>query len=134
MAVIHINFRVLTTGDAEPLSRLLLDSPPDYMHFFHPFDFGAASVQLQIERAKKDVFFGLDLTSESARGLAGFYMLRGLDEGYPNPMYGVFVAHPFRSKALARLTLVHAESFCKLNQYKKLLLKVHPDNTRTETL
>jgi RimJ/RimL family protein N-acetyltransferase len=132
--ILHASFRVLTPEDAGTLSRLLLDSSPEYMRFFHPFAFDGLTIRHHLERAKKDVFFGVEVGSASARELAGFYMMRGLDEGYPNPMYGIFVSPPFAGNGLARLTLVHAVSFCKLNDYEKILLKVDPRNVRAKKL
>jgi GNAT superfamily N-acetyltransferase len=61
-------------------------------------------------------------------------MMRGLDEGFPDPMYGVFVAQRFAGKGLARLTLAHAEAQCRLNGWKRLRLKVDPDNVRAYKL
>ncbi len=104
------------------------------MRFFHPFAFDASTVRRQLQRAAKDVFFGVEIASASTQELAGFYMMRGLDEGYPNPMYGVFVSLPFCCKGLARLTLDHAISFCKLNHYEQILLKVDPRNVRAKKL
>src|SRR5438309_250441 len=97
-ALVHASFRILTPQDAGALSRLLLASPAEYMRFFHPFAFDTLTIRNHLEQAKQDVFFGVDVASASARELAGFYMLRGLDEGYPNPMYGVFVSLPFSGK------------------------------------
>lgn len=130
----HVIFRALAPEDASAVSRLLQESPPEYMRFFHPFAFDFASVEQQLKRAKRDIFFGLEVAAAWERTLAGFYMLRGLDEGYPNPMYGVFVALPFRGNGLARLTLVHAVSFCKLNGYERILLKVDPRNIHAKKL
>jgi RimJ/RimL family protein N-acetyltransferase len=131
---LHVNFRVLTPDDANAVSRLLLEGSTEYMRFFHPFAFDSSTVRLQLERAKKDVFFGLEVGSCSEGELAGFYMMRGLDEGYPNPMYGVFVSPTFCCKGLARLTLSHAICFCKLNHYERILLKVDPNNVRAKKL
>jgi ribosomal protein S18 acetylase RimI-like enzyme len=130
----YVTVRVLTTADAEALSGALLSSPPDYMRFFRPFDFSAASVRRQLEKGKLDTFFGLETGPVGEREMAGFYMMRGMDEGYPHPMYGVYIAHAHRGKGLARLTLVHAEIFCTLNNYERILLKVHPDNVRAKKL
>jgi RimJ/RimL family protein N-acetyltransferase len=126
--------RVLSPADAEAVSQLLSASSPEYMRFFHPFDFGVTSVRCQLEKAKIDTFFGLVLDSNNESTLAGFYMLRGMDEGYPNPMYGVCVPDQYHGKGLARLTLVHAEVHCALNGWEQILLKVHPENVRAKKL
>jgi ribosomal protein S18 acetylase RimI-like enzyme len=133
----YVSVRRLTPKDAPALSAILLASPTEYMHYFHPFAFDPATIRAHLERAHKDIFFGLDVTSPASsdqRELAGFYMMRGLDEGYPNPMYGVFVAMQFANRGLARLTLDHAFCFCKFNHYDKILLKVDPRNAHAKRL
>ena len=55
-------------------------------------------------------------------------MLRGFDEGYTTPSYGVYISSRFNNKGLAALTLNHAISTCKFLGYKKLRLKVHKEN------
>ncbi len=62
--------------------------------------------------------------------LAGFYMLRGFDQGYRVPAYGVWIAPEYKNRGLAALTLAHAFTLCKLNGIKRMLLKVHPRNVK----
>lgn len=126
----YISFRILNNSDAQPLSNLLLNSSSEYIKLFHPFDFKALSIQKIIENSFKDKFFGIEIKSDMSKSkeLVGFYMLRGMDEGYTEPMYGVFVDQEWRGKGIAKLSLYHAECFCKINSYKRLLLKVHPNN------
>lgn len=68
------------------------------------------------------------------RRLVGFYMLRGFDEGYTTPSYGVWIAPEYSSKGLAKLTLSHAFAFCRLHRINKLMLKVYPDNAVAKKL
>lgn len=130
----HISVQSLELHDAEPLARLLVDGPADYSRYFHPFTFEAATIRGLLARARKDVYFGIATGSDSRLSLAGFYMLRGMDEGYADPMYGVFIGHRFQGQGLARLTLAHAESWCRVNGIARLLLKVHPENKRARQL
>ena len=83
------------------------------------------SIKEILERATNDKYFGV-LISEK---IVGFYMLRGFDDGYEIPSYGVWVAKEFSDLGLAKLTLQHAISYCKVNGIKKIMLKVHPDNS-----
>ena len=55
-------------------------------------------------------------------------MLRGFDDGYEIPSYGVWVSSKFSNQGLSTLTLYHSFAFCKLNGIKTLMLKVHPEN------
>jgi RimJ/RimL family protein N-acetyltransferase len=61
-------------------------------------------------------------------------MLRGFDEGYEIPSYGVWISSKFSNRGLSALTLHHAFAFCKLNGIKILLLKVHPENVVAKKL
>lgn len=132
----YISFRTLKVIDSELISQLLLNSPTEYTKYFRPFEFNPYSIQLVLEKAVKDKFFGVELKSEISPKieLIGFYMLRGLDEGYQEPMYGVFVSHKYRGKGIGRLTINHAESFCKFQGYKQILLKVFPENIRAKKI
>ncbi|RKY92335.1 MAG: hypothetical protein DRQ13_10485 [Ignavibacteriae bacterium] len=60
--------------------------------------------------------------------LVGFYMLRGFDEGFEVPSYGVWISDKFSGLGLSKLTLQHAITFCKVNDLKIIMLKVHPKN------
>ena len=123
-----VTFRSLQISDAPALSELLKSSPPEYIQYFHPFPFEAAVLEDLISEAKKDCFVAVEANHGRNDELAGFYMLRGLDEGYPAPMYGVFIAHKYRNNGLGLLTLIHAEASCRLSQIDRLMLKVNPKN------
>ena len=60
--------------------------------------------------------------------LIAFFMLRGWDEGYAIPAYGVTVDQRFRDKGLGRLTLEMSKTICRLRGVQRLMLKVHPEN------
>lgn len=131
-----ITFKILVDSDAELLSELLLNNPKEYTQYFYPFDFDELSIQAILRAMIKDQFFGILLKRKNFEDeeLVGFYMLRGIDEGYIDPMYGVFIGHQWQGMGLARLSLCHAECFCKLNAYKRILLKVHKENVRANKL
>ena len=103
---------------ASDISNLLKQSSQDYIKYFHPFNFDIASITSNIENAKKDFFFGIFIN----RKIVGFYMLRGWDEGYDVPAYGVFISRAFTGQGFGKLTLQHAISFCRVNKIKKLML------------
>ena len=87
-----------------------------------------------VAKSVLDQWFLLEVHENGTVASAGFYMLRGLDEGFPDPMYGVFVAEQFAGRGLARLTLAHAEAQCRLNGWGRLRLKVDPHNTRAHRI
>jgi ribosomal protein S18 acetylase RimI-like enzyme len=132
----YVSFRYLALIDSEMISQLLLNNPPEYTKYFHPFNFEASAIRIVLQKAVKDRFFGVELKSDilPQSDLIGFYMLRGLDEGYKEPMYGVFISSQYSGKGIARLTISHAETFCNFYNYKKILLKVSLENIRAKKL
>jgi ribosomal protein S18 acetylase RimI-like enzyme len=131
----RITIRPFGTDDAAKTAELLRSASSDYVRFFHPFEFERDVVERLVRAAKKDCWFAIELArGEKPAALAGFYILRGLDEGFADPMYGIFIAEEFAGFGLARLSLAHAESMCRLNGWPNLLLKVDPANTRAFSL
>lgn len=125
-AIQDVNFKRIRAADAAKLSAMLVAAPAAYSRFFVPFAFDAPSVRAILRRAVKDIYFALRIQGD----WAGFYMLRGFDQGYRIPAYGVWIAPAYRERGLAALTLAHAFAVCKLNGIGQLMLKVHPRNTR----
>ncbi|MGA3171998.1 MAG: N-acetylneuraminate synthase [Chthoniobacteraceae bacterium] len=115
----------LTPADAGALSAILTAANPEYVAHFHPFDFDEATIRAQLERARRDRFWGF---RAAAGELAGFYMLRGFDEGYERPAFGVFIAERFAGVGLACAALLLATKWCKQNEVKEIMLTVHPEN------
>jgi len=121
---LSLEIKRINTNHAKELSDLLLKSSKEYSKHFIPFEFDLEAVSTAIGKANKDMFFGVYVEFQ----IVGFYMLRGWDDGYDIPSYGVWIAENFSSKGLSKLTLHHAISVCRINRIKKLMLKVHPDN------
>ena len=115
----------LTPMEAGEVSEMLRASRPEYAAHFNPFDFDETSVRAQLERARKDRFWGM----RSGGKLAGFFMLRGFDQGYERPAFGVFIAEPFARRGLARRALAEATQWCEENGVKEIMLTVYGENT-----
>ena len=93
-----------------------------------PFDFDVLSVSQVLSKAKKDVYVGCLLGNE----LIAIYSLRGLDEGYGSPMFGVFVSPNARQKGVSTLCLAHSISYCSFKDFDEVLLKVYESNRRAK--
>lgn len=130
MKINNLEINELTSDHASILSRKLLEENKNYIQHFIPFDFSEISIEEILNKKKTDKFFGLFLNKE----LIGFYMLRGFDQGYDVPSYGVWISSNYANKGLSKLTLYHAFSVCKLNNINTLMLKVHPENTIAKKL
>jgi RimJ/RimL family protein N-acetyltransferase len=120
----EIIIKKLSPESAVELSQLLQNENPEYIKYFIPFNFDVQTISKKLNSIKDDCYFGIFIENK----IAGFYMLRGFDEGYKIPSYGVWISKKFSKMGLSKLTLQHAVSFCQLNRIKELMLKVHPDN------
>lgn len=130
----YVSFKKLVLKDAESLYQLLIKSTEDYIRYFSPFTFEIDTISKLLLNAEKDQIYGVELNDGISTRIIGFYMLRGLDEGYVDPMYGVFISQEFSSMGIAKLTLSHAEVFCKMNNFSRLLLKVYVKNEKAKNL
>lgn len=119
-----INFIELQTKNAKELSELLIKDDPSYRKYFIPFDFSTETIKNILKNKIRDFYIGIYCGDV----LTGFYILRGFDQGYKMPSYGVYVHSSFSRKGLSELSLLHAISTCKLLNIKKIMLKVHPEN------
>ena len=126
-----LEIKELTTEHASIFSKRLSGESKEYLQHFIPFtEYSEEFIKKILSEKKSDKYFGLFLNDD----IVGFYMLRGFDAGYEIPSYGVWISSKFANKGLFTLTLYHAFSFCKLNNIKTLMLKVHPENTVAKKL
>ncbi|XOV90877.1 MAG: GNAT family N-acetyltransferase [Bacteroidota bacterium] len=125
-----LEIKKLLPSNASELAEIMALDPPGYAKYFVPFEFSESSFYKIISQAVKDHYFGLFYDNK----LIGFYMLRGFDQGYSTPAYGVFITEKYSKKGLGRLTLKHAIATCKLDGANKLMLKVHPENISAKNL
>ncbi len=128
MSIHSLEIKKLTRNQADSLTELLQSSEKEYTQYFIPFSFDFETILKILSNAVNDQYYGIYIETK----LVGFYMLRGLDDGYEIPSYGVWIAKEFSSNGLSKLTLQHAISFCKINRIKKLMLKVHPENFKAK--
>ena len=118
----------LDADDSKDLSRLLGDSEDHYGQYFTPFPFEKEGLEKQLQEVKKDCYWGLWFAGK----LVGIFMLRGFDEGYQKPSFGVFISKRFSNLGLSKVALDYAISWCQLNHVSDIMLKVHPDNTHAK--
>jgi RimJ/RimL family protein N-acetyltransferase len=120
----EFHIRPLETSDTAALSEFLTAQDCDYIQLFAPFDFGVETIRALLARKQEDAFFGIFWQER----LAAFFMLRGWDEGYGIPAYGVVVDQQLSGRGLGQLTLEYSKAYCRLRGCRKIMLKVHPLN------
>ncbi|MEI8229660.1 MAG: GNAT family N-acetyltransferase [Candidatus Peregrinibacteria bacterium] len=120
-----LSIDALCIPDIAELSDLILDDSPDYRAHFIPFPFDRAALLSRMTSAQKDRYWVIRV-----RGRIGcFFMLRGFDEGFERPSFGVYVGEHFAGSGLAGLALHYVLSWCHLHSVASVMLKVHPENS-----
>ena len=120
----------LTAEHAGALSAMIFGDSEEYRRHFTPFSFDEASLADRLRRAKRDCYWGI----HSGSALTGFFMLRGFDEGYERPSFGVYLAEHFSGAGLAKLALQYTLSWCCLNAVPAVMLKVHASHPRARKI
>jgi len=119
-----LSLRLLGEQDAERVARLMEDQPPDYLRFFHVFGSDVRAIALLLGGVKRDVYAGIFWEGS----LICVFMLRGWDEGYEVPAFGLVVARNHRGKEVLTMAMEAAKLVARLRGAARLLCKVHPDN------
>ncbi|MCK4664985.1 MAG: GNAT family N-acetyltransferase [Bacteroidales bacterium] len=125
-----IKIKVINKNYAQELSSLMSNTDPEYSKYFIPFNYDMDSIKSILAKAKLDLYFGVFVQNI----IVGMFMLRGFDEGYKTPAYGVWIAQEYSGLGLSKLTLQYVMSLCKLNNIKRIMLKVHPENSVAKTI
>ena len=120
----------LGEDDATALANMFASDPGGYSQFFHPFEFDPASLAKHLRANSRDRWWGMRFSGR----LVGMFMLRGLDEGYKRPSFGVYISHDNQGKGLATLALRYSMAWCYMNNIESMLVKVHNENERAEKL
>ena len=104
---------------------LSLAADPEASHF-HPYPMTRQQARniTRTAASGRYIYFGAFVGGR----LAGFAMLRGWDEGYAVPSFGVAVDLGYRSRGIGRILLRHAIRRARDRGAKAMILKVHGGN------
>jgi RimJ/RimL family protein N-acetyltransferase len=120
----HLEIRSLYPEDAPQLSAMLLAQRSEYARFFHPFDFDSQTLANILAARRQDVYTGVFLREQ----LVVFFMLRGWDEGFETPAFGILIDEKHRGIGLEMMSLEAAKIICALRGASRIMLKMHPEN------
>jgi|LauGreDrversion4_2_1035121.scaffolds.fasta_scaffold16169_4 RimJ/RimL family protein N-acetyltransferase len=124
-------FRDLRLADAASLVACLKRQRLDYIGGYQPFLFEVECVENLVSSARLDQYIGVFYQATAASCIIiGLLTLRGLDEGYNDPMLGIFIAEEYGGRGYARQALDHAEKFSQSRGHSGLLLKCSIHNAR----
>lgn len=119
-------FKELSVKDAPELTQFFAEQPPGYLTHFHPFSFDLETIIKQLSLKKLDCWEGV---FDGAK-LAGIYMLRGFDEGYKRPSFGLCIGAEYSGKGLGAAAMTRAILWCREHSVQEIMLKVHPRNKK----
>jgi len=132
MTLVTDSYTVTAMGpdDARSLAAMMMGEDASYLAYFKPF---SAPMELvdACAGAEKDIYAVLR-AADGAR--VGFYMLRGWDDGYDRPSFGIYVASAYRGRGIAKLALSHAETQCRAAGAASVMLKVDAQNKAARTI
>lgn len=113
-----------TTALGEFFSAVASDEPT--VAFFHPHSFDAVTAEKICSREGilADEYYAAVDRDE----IVGYGMLRGWDEGYDVPTFGVCVHPTHRGERLGSQLLDHAIARARARGSTRMRLKVFPDN------
>jgi ribosomal protein S18 acetylase RimI-like enzyme len=125
-----IVIRQIAKGDGSILGDFLaaLTTDPETVKFFHPHPFSREFAAQLCDSAatRKDRYYVACFQGV----VIAYMMLRGWDEGYSVPSFGV-CAHPaLRDVGLGQALMAHAVAECRAVGASKLRLTVFKDNAR----
>lgn len=120
--------RPLAIEDSQPLGEFFAHIGRDEQtrRFFHPHPLTADYAQYLCQRTgqMRDEYF----VFWDRQRIIGYGMLRGWDEGYDVPSFGVCVLPSRRSEGIGQRLLVYALERCRLRGARRVRLTVYRDN------
>lgn len=119
-----LRLRPLSEADAPLIAQLMAGQPPDYLRFFHVFGTDEADIARILRGIERDVYAGLFWEGS----LICVFMLRGWDEAYEIPAFGLVVSRAHRGREVLSVAMEAAKLIARLRGAGRLMCKVHPDN------
>jgi len=124
-----INLKVTSRNDACILAAGFEAERAEYTKHFTAFS-NYNNLLSIIEKKRKDLVWTIRFQNQ----ISGIYFLRGFDEGYCIPSFGIYVMEKFSGSGIARFALNDAIQKVQSMQIKHLMLKVSKKNIRAYKL
>jgi glycosyltransferase involved in cell wall biosynthesis/ribosomal protein S18 acetylase RimI-like enzyme len=121
----EVELRELAADDAEPLSRFFVrNNIPEVLQHFHPFRLTADRARHIALHTGRDRYYGAFVGGE----VVGMSMLRGWDEGYEVPSFGVVVDHRHHGRGIGSLLTDYAIDQARALGCERVRLSVYASN------
>lgn len=132
----EVRIRVAGPTDCGELAAFFeaIGSDETLVAFFHPHPFTREQAEWVCARDSglRDLYFVAN--EDDSPDIVGYAMLRGWDEGYEVPAFGVCVRPDKQGRRLGRMLLEHAVDAAKAAGAARVMLKVHRDNASARRL
>jgi len=124
--------RRLTAADAPALAEFFaaLNADAETVRLFHPHPFTAEEADRVCDASRRDLYFAAWDGDE----VVGYSMLRGWEEGYEVPSFGVCVHPQRRGTGLGGELTRHAVEHCRALGVQTMRLTVFKENRRAAQL
>ena len=120
-----LHFHKLCSNDVEQLGGLLeANNRPEVINFFYPFPMSRETAQKILSPFKKDSFFVAVLDNE----FIGLSMLRGFDEGFNIPSFGIFIDFFHQGNGYGRKLTEWTLNWSDEHQIENVRLAVYATN------
>lgn len=127
-----IDVRRLTINDNKQLIdffNLVIEEKLD--QYFHPHKFTEEAAISILDKISNDWYFGVFICSTNFSKMIGYGMLRGWDEGYEIPSFGICILNNYQNMGIGKIIIDYAKLICRINKCSKIRLKVYPKNGRS---
>jgi len=122
------NIRLIKPGDNKKLADFLsiISRDDNIKKFFHPHPLTKEQAEkiCQAASQRKDLYF----IAVEGNKIIGYAMLRGWDEGYDTPSFGICVRPEYQGRGIGKKLTNYAFDLCREKKSKKMMLKVYKDN------
>jgi len=121
---------LIATDEAALGSFFVENNRPEVTAIFHPFPLDAPNAHRICALQRKDRYFA----SFEDGAIVGFAMLRGWDEGFTTPSFGILVHHNHHGRGIGKALTDHAIALAREMKAPRIRLTVHRDNARAVRL
>jgi len=121
----NLEIKKIDFNHSEILYNLLIKENKEYIKYFTPFDLdNYYNIFNKLKEVKNDLYYGIFINNL----LIGIFMMRGFDEEYEIPCFGVYISSKYSRMGILKIILNYCHSLCKINNIEKMMLKVHINN------
>lgn len=127
----ELSLREIGPEDFETLARFLEENDvPAVVRTFNPFPMTSETAERIARRPRRDRYYG----AFTGGRMVGLSMLRGWDEGYSVPSFGVMVDHRFHGRGAGSRMLDYAIAEAARLGSERIRLSVFASNERAVRL